>query len=109
MKSKKQNKRSVPFELLLQEDLKNADFAAGYLSEVFNSGADSDEDFEVFFGAIEKVLKAQGITTSAKRMKLSRDAIYKAFNKHHNPTVKNFRKILNAAELDIAIVARKRA
>lgn len=105
----KKYSRSVPYEPQLLEDLKDLEFATGFLSEVLAQGEDSDEDFEVLFGAMEKVMRAQGMTITAKKMKMSRDALYKAFKKHQNPTVKTFREMLHAVDMEMAIVPRKRA
>ena len=57
MKAKKKYSRSVPYEPQLLEDLKDLEFSTGFLSEVLAQGDDSDEDFEVLFGAIEKVMR----------------------------------------------------
>jgi probable addiction module antidote protein len=109
MKAKKKYLRSVPYEPMLLEDLKDLEFATGFLSKVLAQGDDSDEDFEVLFGAIEKVMRAQGMTVTAKKMKMSRDALYKAFKRHKNPTVRTFREMLHSVDMEMAIVPRKRA
>ena len=107
--AKKKRKASAPYAPQLEADLKDPMFAAQFLSEVFAEGGNSDEDFVVFFDAFETIFKAQGFSLSAKATNMSRDALYKAFKKHRNPTVKNFRAILNAADMDLAFVPRKRA
>lgn len=95
---------AVPYDDILLEDLKDLNFAANYLTACIDG--DSDEDFEVFFSAIGKIMKAQGMSLSAKKMGVSRDALYKAFTKHRNPTIKTFRQMLNSVDLDIAIVPK---
>lgn len=104
MKSK--NGRSVPFEPILLDKLKDVDFAAEFLSSSFDGN--SDEDFEAFFDALQQIIKAQGVTNVAEKMASGRDVLYKMFQ-NHNPTVRTLRSVLNCLELDLAVVALKRA
>jgi probable addiction module antidote protein len=95
--------RSVAYEPGLIEDLKDLDFAAEYLSSCTDSDGDPDEEFEIFFRALEQIVKAQGVDNVAERMELKRDTVYKMF-RHQNPTYRNLAKLLHAIGLGISIV-----
>lgn len=103
MKNKKTIK-SKPYDDKLLEDLKDNEFATIYLNSCINGL--SDDDFEVFFSALSTVVKARGVSKVAENGGITRDALYKVFKSHKNPTVISFRKILNAIGLEIAIVPK---
>lgn len=105
MKTKKTKKaKTTPFEPFLLEQLKDAEFAAEYLSACL--AGDDDEDFLIFFDALSQVVKAHGVNATAARMEVTRDALQKVFKKHQNPTLKTFRKMLASMNLGIAIISR---
>lgn len=105
-KAKSKVPASVSYDARLLEDLKDVDYAAQYLTACM--GGDTDEDFEVFFEALKKIVTAHGVTNVARKMNKTRDALYKAFNSHKNPTLKTFRETLHGLDLEIAIVPRHR-
>jgi probable addiction module antidote protein len=110
MKKKTKKPAAVPHEPFLLSWLQgNPERCSAFLSEILLQGNDSEEDFEVFFSAIEKVLRAQGIADTAKKMGVARDTIYKTFRDHRNPTVKTFRSMINAMDMELAVVPKKRA
>jgi probable addiction module antidote protein len=100
------NGRSAPFEPYLLEKLKDVDFAADFLNASYDG--DTDEEFEAFFNAVALISKAYGITQLSEKASITRDALYKLFQSR-NPKFKTLRSVLNALELDIAIVPKKRA
>lgn len=104
---KKKKAAAVPFEPYLLSKLKSPEMAANYLSAILAEGSDTDEDFEVFFRALEKVLQANGISDTAKKLGIARDTLYKIFRSHRNPTVKTLRAILNSVDMDMAVVYKK--
>lgn len=104
VKKQTKKKMSVPYEPFLLEDLKDPEFAAGYLSACLNGY--SDEEFEIFFDALLQVVKAHGVTLTAARMKVTRNAVQKMFKKHQNPTLKSFRKMLSAMDMDFTIIPK---
>lgn len=105
---KKSKPAAVAFEPYLLSKLKNPEFATGYLIEVGKLGMNSDEDFEIFLGALERVLRAQGVKESAEKIGIARASFYKIFNEHRNPTVKTFRQLLGAADMEMKIVPKKK-
>lgn len=106
---KKVKPAAVSHEGYLEEKLKDTAFAARYLSEIIRNSGGSDEDFEVVFLALEKMVRAAGISDAAGRMGIARDTLYKVFREHRNPTVKVFRSMLNAVDLELAFVPKRRA
>jgi probable addiction module antidote protein len=103
--AKTKRKKSVPYEPELLKDLTDVEFASHFLTSCIDGT--SDEDFDVFFDALMKVVKANGVVNVARFADISRDSLYKAFTEHKNPTLKSFRKILHALNFEIAIVPRK--
>lgn len=99
---KKKIPAAIAYEPTLLEDLKNVNFAAQYLTDCLR-GFD-DDSFELFFSALLEICRANGISLTAKKSKMTRDAFYKAFKKHQNPTLKTFRNVLRSVDLDIQIV-----
>jgi probable addiction module antidote protein len=104
MKNAKQKARTASYDDGLLEDLKDPEFVAMYLNACIEGR--SDEDFEIFWDALQNVIKAYGVTDLANEAGITRDTLYKSFTGHKNPTIKSFRKILNALNLDIAIVPK---
>ena len=96
---------SVSYEPLLMDLLKDPAACAGYLNSCIDG--DSDEDFEVFMAALEDVVKALGVSSVAVKSKMTRDALYKAFSNHRNPTVKTLRNVLHSLDMKIAVVPRQ--
>lgn len=97
---------SVPFEPSNYIDLKDTEVAAKYLSESIRGIKDVEEKFDILFSALSEIVKAQGVQDVADKMEMSRDAVYKILASHQNPTVKTLSKLLNAVDLEMAIVPR---
>ena len=94
--------KTASYDGLLNEKLKDLDFAIEYLNSCVSDF--TDDDFEVFFNALLLVAKAHGMTNVSQVSGISRDAIYKIFTKHRNPTLKTFVKTLKALGMSISIV-----
>ena len=82
--------KTLPFEDYLYEQLRDRDYAIGYLASVFEDG-NCDE----ILLAIYDILKANGgVGKFAEKLDVSRPSLYKLFseNGHRNPY---FRTVLN--------------
>ena len=98
---------SVPYEPDVLGRLQDHKYAAEYLNACLNSGGDPDEELEVFMAAIGKLVKAIGVIDIAEEMEMSRDALYKIFDGHQNPTAKTLIKLLTALKLELAVVPKQ--
>lgn len=103
---KKKVPASVPYKPQLLEDLKDSSFAAEYLTACAGN-FETDEDFEVFFSALQEIVEANGYTDVAKKMNRSRDALHKMFKAHRNPTISTLGRLLGALDLGVAIVPKR--
>ena len=99
---KELRKKTKSYDEGLFQDLKNPETAVMFLNSCLTGL--SEDDFEIFWDAIETVVKANGTSKTAFESGVSRDALYKSFKDHRNPRLKSFRKILNAIGFDMAIV-----
>jgi probable addiction module antidote protein len=100
---KKASKRSVAYEPQLLEDLKDINFAAQYLSQCIDGF--EDDEFEIFFSALCEIAKAHGIQNVAKKMNMTRDALYKAF-RQHNARFDTMNKMLDAVGLKFSVIPK---
>jgi probable addiction module antidote protein len=103
-KQAKVERASIPYEPFLLENLKDLDFAAEYLAHAVD-GTD-DEEFEIFYSALENIVKAQGIENVAEKMDSSRDTLYKMF-KHQNATHRTLARLLDAVGLTLSISVKQ--
>ena len=101
-------KKSVSHDIGLLEDLKDIEFAAGYLASVLD-GLSADESLEPFLLAVGRVAKAHGMQKLATEAHLSRDALYKALAKGGNPTMSTLHGILDSMGLQLSVTAKKAA
>jgi probable addiction module antidote protein len=105
----KKSKKSaaVPFESVLDKHLKGASQkeVTAYLNECLSG---SDDGLEILFLALNDLARAKGIKELADKTNVARDTYYKLL-KGKNPTVNTFRSLLNGLDLDLSIIARKRA
>lgn len=103
---KKSHKASVPFEPFLLKNLKDSKFAAAYLTECIHL-ARTDDDMTLFFHALMQIAKAQGMSALAKKIKKTRDTLYKAL-KHKNPKLDTFTDLIDAMDMEISFTPKKR-
>ncbi len=77
-------------ESWLVEDLKDPEFAAGYLEDVLMQGSN-----ESFLAALRLVAKANGgMKQLATRTKLGRESMYKALSANGNPHFSTIQSIM---------------
>jgi probable addiction module antidote protein len=86
----------------LLKRLKDPDYAAGYLADVLEH-----ESQETFLLAIRNVLDARkaNISKFAKKVGLSRQAVYHALSKKGDPKLSTLNQILKSAGLKITFDA----
>lgn len=92
----------VPFEEHLYEELKDDEFAIGYLNECLN---DSEE---VFLLGLRHVAEARGgVAALAQRSNLNREHLYRTLSRKGNPSMKNVGAILAAVGLNLRVGGRQ--
>jgi probable addiction module antidote protein len=83
----------------LLEDLKDPVEAAAYLEAALQDG-----DRQALLVAMRQVAAAcGGMTAIATQTGLSGESLYRAFNKHGNPTVSTLPSVLAAARLRLSV------
>lgn len=85
MEPKKPVPPAVDFEPYFLDDLKDPEFAAGFLNVALEEYS-LDGDIKSFNGAIKYVLKAQNITQMAKDIGISKQHIHRIINGQTRPT-----------------------
>jgi len=81
----------------LNKVLKDPKEAARYLN-----AAAEENDQTLILAALAQVVKAQGLSKTAKRASLSRMGLYKTLSKKGNPEFKTFMGVLSAAGLQMS-------
>lgn len=100
---KKERSPSVPYEPYLLEDLKDLEYAAGYLSTALQEGE------QIFYLALKNVAKAQGgIKSLSESTNLNRESLYDMLSEKGNPLFNNISKILNSLGIDIHFKIKKK-
>lgn len=103
-KKKSHKAKSRSYDLFLQRELKDSEFAAEYLT-----AAVQDASLEGFLIALKNVAEANGgIGTLAKLTKLNRQSMYKMFSERGNPTVSSLVTVLHAIGLDLSFQPQQR-
>ena len=88
---KAKGSRSISYEDYLLEELKDIDYAAGYLTACLDEGED------VFLLAIRNVAKAQGgMTSLAASTELNRENLYDMLSQDGNPRLKSLTKVVDS-------------
>jgi probable addiction module antidote protein len=94
-------KKSREYEADLIEQLKDAEFAVEYLNaSLEDSGDGSDERFLI---ALRQVAKAHGMTNTAAKSGMARQAMYRALSKTGNPELSSLKALLDAVGLRLAV------
>ena len=98
--------KAKDYKSTLLKRLKDPEYAAGYLADVLEH-----ESQETFLLAVRNVLDAKqaNISKSAKKMGLSRQAIYNALSKKGNPRLSTLNEILKVAGLKITFDPTRKA
>jgi probable addiction module antidote protein len=88
---KAKSSRSIDYEDYLLEELKDLEYAAGYLTACLDEGED------VFLLGIRDVAKAQGgMTALAKGTELNRESLYDMLSEDGNPRLKSLTKVVDS-------------
>lgn len=90
------------FTELLDEYLKDEEFAADFLSKALE-----EEDFATFLLSLKDVVRVHGsITSIAEKSKVSRSTIYKLFSEKSNPELKTILSLLHTIGYDLRVTKR---
>ena len=89
--------KSVPFENLLHEKLKDPEQAAEYLNACYQEGP------EVFLFGLRDVVDAQGgVTRAAELSNLNRESLYRLISRRGNPRLSSLESVLKAVGLKVS-------
>jgi len=92
---------TVDYKRRLLKDLKDIDYASGYLT------AGLEEGEEVFLLALRDVVQAHGgMSALAKVTKLNRENLYDMLSKSGNPRLKSITAILNQLGLEVTFTPK---
>ncbi len=87
---------TVDYKELLLEDLKDLDYAAGYLTAALEEGED------VFLLAIRDIAQAHGgMTELSKATELNRENLYSMLSKDGNPRLSSITSVLGKLGIEI--------
>lgn len=90
------------FTELLDEYLKDEEFAAEFLSQALE-----EENFSTFLLSLKDLIRVHGsITTIAEKSKISRSTIYKLFSEKSNPEMKTILSLLHTIGYDLRVTRR---
>ncbi len=93
-------KNTITHDEWLNEQLKDAVFAAAYLN-----AASEDDDAKTYLTAMRKVVDARcGMTALATQTEFSRETLYRTLSVRGNPTLKTLTAVLRATGLKISVV-----
>jgi probable addiction module antidote protein len=85
----------------LLKQLKDLDFAAGYITEAIAEGEDA------FLLAVRDMVEAQGgVGELAKNTALNREGLYNMLSEKGNPRLSSLSRIFNAVGLQIAVTRK---
>ena len=95
-------KRAIAASVSYQEDLldrlKDADYAAGYLSACL------EEDEQTFLLGLRHVAEAQGgLGRLSKKTRLNREHLFRMLSKSGNPHLHSLRQLVNAIGLKLTL------
>ena len=93
-------KKSIQYDELLGDLLKDPKEAAAYLSEALE-----DDDPRVFLMALKDVVRAQeiGVKKLAEKSSLNRENLYRTLSKRGNPRLTSLQSILHAIGFNLSI------
>jgi probable addiction module antidote protein len=91
------------YDDFLFEDLKDLDYAAGYLTACLKEGE------EVFLLGVRQVAQAQGgMRALSQSTRLNRENLYDMLSKEGNPRLSSLSRILDKLGIDITFEKKKR-
>lgn len=97
-KAVKISQRSIDYQAMLIESLKDREHAAAYLNAAIEESLKSDkESQQLFLIALRNVAEAQGsMQDLAKRAKVRRESLYRMLSKKGNPELSSLAALLRA-------------
>ena len=84
------------------EHMDNKEFISEYLKASFESG-----DISEITRALRDVTRARNITELAKKMRISRQGLYKTLSENSNPEFATIQKLITALGLQMSITLPK--
>jgi probable addiction module antidote protein len=91
------------FTELLDEHLKDPDFAAEFLSQALE-----EENFSTFLLSLKDVIRVHGsITSIAEKSKISRSTVYKLFSEKSNPELRTILSLLHTIGYDLRVTKKQ--
>lgn len=92
--------RTVKYEEILYERLRDSKYAAAYLAEVL-----ANESYSTFLIALRDIMEArtEGITSLAEETGLTRQALHRIMSINGNPRLSTLNELLKALGLKITI------
>lgn len=95
-------KKLRKFTQLLDEYLKDEQFAAEFLSQTLE-----EEDFSTFLLSLKDIIRVHGSLKSiAEKCELSRSTIYNMFSEKSNPEMKTILSILHALGYELKVAKK---
>ncbi len=92
---------TIDYKKWLLEQLKDLDFAAGYITESIEEGE------AAFLLAVRDVVEAQGgVGYLSKNTSLNREGIYDMLSEKGNPRLSSLSKVFEALGLQIAVTKK---
>ena len=93
---------STDYKVFLFRDLKDLDYAAGYLTAALEEGED------VFLLAVRDVVQAQlGMAALARSTQLNRESLYAMLSRRGNPRLSSIRSVLDRLGLDVKFTPKR--
>lgn len=90
------------FTELLDEYLKDDDFAAEFLSQALE-----EDNFSTFLMSLKDLIRARGsITSIAEKAHISRSTVYKLFSEKSNPELRTILSLLHTIGYDLRVTKR---
>lgn len=96
--------KKIDHEKALIDELRDPAEAAAYLNAAWE-----ENDPELFLLALERVVKAHGVTKTAELAGINRQHLHRALSLKGNPTIKTLQNILTALDLELAVRPKKYA
>lgn len=95
---------TVPYDDFLDEQLKDREFAASFLSACFEDR--SPEGKTVFFNALMRVIRIHGIGKTAEKANIKRGTLNKLLG-HKNPTLDSLVKVMGALDMELQLKTKR--
>ena len=99
----KAKNKSVKFDSLFQEDLRDPDFIPGYLQEMYLQGG-----VALFLEGLRKVVAAnKGFTATARETEVTREALYRSLSAKGKPSITTVDKLLGTLGIKFSFIPGK--